>query len=464
MTESAPGSRPNVLFFFTDDQRFDTIRALGNDEIATPNIDRLARRGVAFRNAYIMGGSCGAVCMPSRAMLHSGRTLWHIDRQGQAIPEEHTTLGEALRATGYECFGTGKWHNGKRAYARSFSGGAEIFFGGMHDHWNVPAHDFDPTGAYDTQLPICVDPWNSRELKYRNCDHIHAGAHSTDIFCDATAEFLRGLGGDAPFFAYCSFMAPHDPRTMPKAFLDMYDPAKISLPPNYSPVHPFDNGEMSIRDEKLEAWPRTEAAVRRHTAEYYAMISHLDAGIGRVLDALDETGRAENTIIVFAGDNGLAVGRHGLMGKQSVYEHSVHVPLLMSGPGIPRGEERTGFAYLLDIFPTLCDLAGVETPGSVEGRSLAPVIVDDNATVRDGLSFAYKGIHRGARQGRWKLIEYLVDGRRRTQLFDLEADPWETDDLSADPAHAGDVERLRAWLAADCARLDDETGVEMLKA
>jgi arylsulfatase A-like enzyme len=250
---------------------------------------------------------------------------------------------------------------------------------------------------------------------------------------------------------------------MPSAFLDMYDPAKITLPPNYMPEHPFDNGEMTVRDEKLEAWPRTEEAVRRHTAEYYAMISHLDAGVGRVLDALDETGRADDTVIVFAGDNGLAVGRHGLMGKQSLYEHSVHVPLLMSGPGIPSGEERDAFAYLLDIFPTLCDLVGIETPGSVEGRSLAPVIADVGASVRDHLSFAYRHLHRGARDERWKLIEYLVEGVRTTQLFHLEEDPWEMNDLSSSPAHVAEVERLRSWLAGRCAELDDEAGLEVLK-
>ncbi|MHC5053121.1 MAG: sulfatase-like hydrolase/transferase [Planctomycetota bacterium] len=464
MSGPARGGRPNVLFFFTDDQRFDTIRALGNPEIVTPNIDRLVERGVAFRNAYIMGGTCGAVCMPSRAMLHSGRTLWHIEREGQGIPEEHTTLGETLRAAGYDCFGTGKWHNGPQSYARSFSAGAEVFLGGMGDHWNVPAFDFDPEGKYDSRLPFCKDPGLSRELGHRKGDHVHAGRHSTDVFCDATANFLRGLEGDRSFFTYLSFMAPHDPRTMPGAFLEMYDPAKLSLPPNYAPVHPFDNGEMSVRDERLEAWPRTEEAVLRHKAEYYAMISHLDAGIGRVLDALEETGRAEDTIIVFAGDNGLAVGRHGLMGKQSLYEHSIHVPLLMSGPGIPRGEEREGLAYLLDIFPTLCDLVGIETPASVEGRSLAPVLSDPGATVRERLSFAYRHLHRAATDGRWKLIEYLVEGRRRTQLFDLAADPWETNDLSTDPARAGEVEALRAWLLARCGDLDDPDGAKVLGA
>ena len=132
-------TQPNILFFFTDDQRFDTIHALGNEQIVTPNLDRLVENGTAFTNAYIMGGSCPAVCMPSRAMLMTGRTLYHLHEQGQGIPEEHVLLGETLQKAGYVTFGTGKWHNGPAAYARSFTDGAEIFFGGMNDHWNVPA-------------------------------------------------------------------------------------------------------------------------------------------------------------------------------------------------------------------------------------------------------------------------------------------------------------------------------------
>ena len=141
-------SKPNIVFFFTDDQRFNTIHALGNDEIITPNIDRLVANGVAFTHAHIPCGTSGAVCMPSRAMLNTGRSLFHIEGAGQSIPDDHTTIGEALQGAGYRTFGTGKWHNGARAYARSFTDGDEIFFGGMADHWNVPAFHYDPTGQY----------------------------------------------------------------------------------------------------------------------------------------------------------------------------------------------------------------------------------------------------------------------------------------------------------------------------
>jgi len=434
--------RPNILFLFTDDQRFDTIHALGNDQIATPNMDRLVARGTACTDAYIMGGSAAAVCMPSRAMLMTGRTLYHLQAQGQAIPEEHVLLGEALQAAGYATFGTGKWHNGPASYARSFSAGAEIFFGGMDDHWNVPACDFDPTGQYEPERPLVRDPWRSNEVAYRRCDHMAPGKHSSELFAEAAVDFLERYDLDRPFFAYVSFMAPHDPRTMPKEYLAMYEPDEVELPPSFLPEHPFDNGELRIRDEELAAWPRTPAEIRRHNAEYYAMITHLDAQIGRVLEALERTGQAENTIVVLAGDNGLAIGRHGLMGKQNLYDHSLHVPLLFSGPRIPQGKRCDAYCYLIDIYPTLCELAGVPVPATVEGTSLVSAM-GDGTQPRDALLFAYKDVQRAAQDRRFKLVEYAIEGRRTTQLFDLRTDPWELNNLAADPAYADRVAALR---------------------
>ena len=453
--------RPNILFFFTDDQRFDTIAALGHRQLRTPHMDSLVRNGTAFTHAHIMGGSAGAVCMPSRAMLMTGRTLYHIDGEGQGISEDHVLLGEALQRAGYTTFGTGKWHNGPRAYARSFTRGAEIFFGGMDDHWNIPACHFDPTGAYDFQAPFVRDPRRSNATESRRADHLTPGKHSSELFADAAISFLeehaRGTGGgDAkPFFAYVAFMAPHDPRTMPREYLEMYDPAEIELPPNYLPEHPFDYGEMSGRDESLEAWPRTEDAIRRHIAEYYAMITHLDAQIGRVLETLRRTGQEENTIIVFAGDNGLALGQHGLMGKQNLYDHSVRVPLVLSGPGVPRGQRSAAHGYLLDIYPTLCELVGIEKPETVEGLSLVPALRDPAQRSRDVVLCAYRGIMRSARDSQHKLIEYAGRAPRYTQLFDVAEDPWERRNLADDPAHAATVERLRAELQRWRTELDD---------
>ncbi|MHC4985242.1 MAG: sulfatase-like hydrolase/transferase [Planctomycetota bacterium] len=439
--------KPNVLFLFTDDQRFDTIGALGRLPIETPNLDRLVSRGVTFTHAHIPCGTSGAVCMPSRAMLMTGRTLFHIEGAGETISPDHVMMGEHFRRNGYRTVGIGKWHNGTESFARSFSDGAEIYFGGMADHWNVPASDFDPTGRYENLKPVCLDPWWSNKADAHHCDHIQPGVHSSGLFADAAIEFLRGFDGGDPFLMYVSFLAPHDPRTMPERYLEMYDPNSVELPPNFMPAHPFDNGELNVRDEQLAAKPRDPAEVRRHIAEYYAMITHLDFEIGRVLDDLDASGLAENTIIVFAGDNGLAVGQHGLMGKQSCYEHSVRVPLIFAGPGLPAGARRDAYAYLFDIYPTLCELCGLSVPESVEGVSLAGALQDGDEKVRETLFAAYCGWHRMVKDRRHKLIEYVVDGRHtQTQLFDLQADPWEMTNLAENPEHAEVMAGLRAEL------------------
>jgi arylsulfatase A-like enzyme len=440
--------RPNILFFFTDDQRFDTIAALGHPQIRTPNLDRLVERGTAFTDAYIMGGSCGAVCMPSRAMLHTSRSLYHLDGQGDSIPAEHALLGETLRAAGYDTFGTGKWHNGPDAYARSFSAGGQIFFGGMGDHWNVPACDFDESGRYDARVKVTTD-FHRQTVVERTADHVEAGVHSTELFCDAAVDFLRFRDSANPFFAYVSFMAPHDPRTMPQEFLDLYPPERIELPPNFLAEHMFDNGELRIRDEVLAAHPRTEEETRQHIAAYYAMITHLDDHIGRVLGVLEEQGQLDNTIVVFAGDNGLAVGQHGLFGKQNLYEHSVRVPLVFAGPGVPQGKRRDALAGLIDIFPTLCDLCDLEIPESVEGESLQPCLDDGTASVRDHFLFAYRNLMRGVRDADGhKLIETAAKGQVHSQLFDLRGDRWEMTNLAGEPAHAERMLLLRNQLTA----------------
>jgi arylsulfatase A-like enzyme len=449
-------ARPNILFLFTDDQRFDTIGALGHPEVITPAMDSLVQRGTAFTNAYIMGGSCGAVCMPSRAMLMTGRTLYHLEEQGQRIPEDHVLLGEILQAAGYTTFGTGKWHNGPASYARSFTTGAEIFFGGMDDHWNVPASDFDPTGSYDNVRPFIRDPFVTNQVSRRHVDHIRPGVHSSELFAGAAVDFLQNHDGNNPFFMYVSFMAPHDPRTMPREYLDMYDPTAVTLPENFMPTHPFDNGELQVRDELLADFPRTTDEVRRHIAEYYAMITHLDAQIGRIVSTLEARGWTENTIFVLAGDNGLAIGRHGLMGKQNLYDHSLHVPLLMAGPGVPKGETRDAYTYLLDIAPTLCDLIGQPVPVTVEGRSLMPTLQNSDNRVRNTLYFAYRGYQRAVQDERYKLIEYVVEGRRTTQLFDLHDDPWELRNLASDPSHRDRVAALRQEMRRWRDALDDD--------
>jgi arylsulfatase A-like enzyme len=448
-------NKPNILFLFTDDQRFDTIHALGNQEIITPNMDRLVESGTSFTQAHIPSGTSPAVCMPSRAMLHTGRTLFHIQDVGQQIPESHTTLGEAFRGAGYRTFGIGKWHNGPAAFGRSFSDGEAIFFGGMWDHWNVPLSHYDPSGKYDNQISFTQNFMQSNHPMKVHADYYSTGRHSSEIFSNAAIDFIDNYESEEPFLMYVSYLAPHDPRTMPERFNDLYDPDKISLPANFLEEHPFNYGARQIRDETLAPYPRTQTEVKRHIAEYYAMVSHLDYEIGRVLDALEQSGKAENTIIILAGDNGLALGQHGLMGKQNHYEHSIRVPLIFSGPHIPKGLRINQYAYLLDLFPSLCELAGVETPATVEGKSLLPLIDNPELRLRPTLYFAYTDSIRSIKNDKYKLIEYtgLV---RETQLFDLRNDPFETNNLYGQKDYEPTVQQLRLELIQQRDAWDDQ--------
>ena len=445
--------RKNVLFIVTDDQRFDTIHALGNPQISTPNLDRLAARGTAFMQAHIPSGICGAVCMPSRAMMHTGRTPFHLQGQGENIPPEQITLGETLKNAGYETIGLGKWHNGCPGYARSFTQGAKVFFGGMWDHWNVPTCRYDPSGAYDNVVNFVVDFFHSNQTIQQHCDEFNPGKHSSEMLTDAAIEMLKKNAGKGTFFEYVAYLAPHDPRTMPEAFRTMYRPEDIPLPPNFRETIETNYPLMRHRDEQLAAYPRNPDEIRRNIAEYYGMISHLDHEIGRLLDALHESGEEDRTIIVLTGDNGLALGQHGWMGKEDCYEHSIRVPLIFAGPGIPENRRLNAYVYLLDIYPTLCDLLGVDIPESVDGKSFARLLTDLEMEDRhrEDLYLAFEIWIRGVKDQRYKLIEYVNDdgpGQHFTFLYDLKDDPWEITNLAEKPEYRETLQRLRERMFA----------------
>lgn len=428
---SLQAARPNVLFLFADDQRADTIGAHGNPHIRTPNLDRLVGAGFSFRSNYCFGGNSGAVCVPSRAMLMTGKTWFHIDTVALA---GERLLPEHLAAHGYVTFGTGKWHNGQPSWLRAFQQGRAIMFGGMSDHSKVPVRDLGPDGKLTEQ--------RSGEK------------FSSELFADAAIAFLRGHDRSKPFFAYVAFTAPHDPRMPPLEFRQPYYRSLPPLPANFLPQLPFDNGAMNGgRDENLAPWPRTEAVIRDQLAEYYGLITHMDGQIGRILAALKETGQADNTLIVFAADNGLALGSHGLLGKQSVFEHSMRVPLVVVGAGIPAGKSSQAFTYLFDLFPTLCDALGIPPPPGMEGHSLRPLWEGTKTQVRDSVFLPYIKVQRSVRDQRWKLIAYPKLGH--LQLFDLQSDPHETTNLIGRVEYAGQVARLQKLMRQWQGRVGD---------
>jgi len=424
--------RPNILFLFSDDQRMDAVSAYGNVYIQTPNIDKLAHQGVKFTNAFCMGSHIGAVCEPSRAMLLSGKSLYNVYTELEGIE----TLPKTLRENGYITFGTGKWHNGRKPFREGFTHGRNIFFGGMSDHYNVPVVDMQEDGSFTEE-----------RLK----------GYSTDVFVDATLSFLQNYTtrkGEQPFFAYVAFTTPHDPRSPASEYTDHYKPEQMPLPPNYMPAHPFDLGIMRIRDENLGAWPRSPLQVKKQLADYYGMITHMDKRIGDILNALEQYGLMENTIIVFSSDHGLAIGSHGLLGKQNLYEASMKAPLIIKGPGIPANETRDALIYLFDIYPTLCNLVELPVPHRVDGIDLSAVIKGAKRDVRDALFTTYSDQQRAVKNHRWKLIRYPA--LHYSQLFDLKNDPYELNNLAGSEAHKEVLDTMHQTLQRWQTKMGDQ--------
>lgn len=418
--------RPNVIFIAADDQRADTIGALGNPFIQTPNLDRLYGRGFSFLNSYNMGGSSPAVCMPSRAMFMTGRATGNFweSKVGQTL-EGIPTMPEAFRAAGYHTHMVGKWHNGDASLVRSFVSGEKIRKNGPLDQEPYQ------TGWQNLQDGLLEDVKND-------------GRHHTTHIGNAACDFIYEHEQDKPFFMYVAFFAPHDPRIVPQRYSDRYRDkdgrSRIPAPVNFTPTHPFDQGDSLVRDEKLLPFPRQATAVQSELAEYYGMITQVDEEVGRIEDALRTKGLLDNTIIVYTSDHGLALGSHGLVGKQNLYEHSAKpVPIVFAGPGIKHGSTES-FAYLMDIFPTLADMSGVDLLADVDGKSLKPIIDGSKNQVNESIYGCYRQYQRMVRHKNWKLIYY--PHLEKTQLFNLEEDPHEMNDLADAPDQKRRIEEM----------------------
>jgi len=472
--------RPNIVVTIADDQRFDTISALGNSSIQTPGMDALVERGVAFTNAYHGGCTVHAVCCPSRAMLFTGRQLFGIPNVIKGWWEDGSErfetqnpdpacvpfLGELLRQNGYHCFGTGKWHNMPVSYIRNFNDGAAISYCGGNEvqksfqkkpnslhgkygktrpeamkrggHFNMPLYEYDATGEYNEYL-CYIEP-----------------RHSTEAFTEAVVDFIDAYQGDKPFFIYCAYTAPHGPSKTYQEWHDKYPAEKIPVPANYMPSHPFDNGGLFMEKRMADGWSMDENTARRANADHYAITAHMDDGIRRIQEALGRNGYLDNTIVIHTGDHGKSEGNHGLKGKQSLYEHAAKVPLLMAGPGIPSGKTIDSLVYQHDLFPTLLEAAGIPLPEGTYYRSLQPIMENSSSSrARTYLQNSYIDSQRMIRDKQYKLIEYNVRGTRYTQLFDLMNDPDELNDLSQSIEHSETITRLRKELKSWQNRVGD---------
>lgn len=466
--------RPNFLFILVDDQSPYDLKIYNPRSILnTPNLDRLAAEGVVFDGAYHMGSWSGAVCLPSRTMIMTGRTVWHIPCPGKSATNPNATnpelvppdmpqhtLPAVFNRAGYDTMRTCKVGNSYEP--------ANVQFAVRHDA--TKRGPTDETGS----------AWHAEQVL----------AYLADREARADKD---------PFLIYFGFSHPHDTRDGKPELLAHYgavnhtdrnslppaDPRQPLLPLNYLPAHPFDNTHMNVRDEVAVSgvWDRRdERTIRNELGREFACVENIDIQIGRVLRRLEEMGELENTYIFYTGDHGIAIGAHGLQGKQNLYQHTWRVPFIVKGPGVLAGERVEGNIYLLDVLATLCDLAGIEAPPTNEGISFRPVLEGKTERIRDVLYGAYSGGSkpgmRCVKKGDWKLIKYDSPelGVHVTQLFNLAENPYEflpehraaevtsltgvvpephQTNLADDPRYAEKRAEMEALLLAEMRRLDD---------
>ncbi|TFG49718.1 MAG: DUF4976 domain-containing protein [Candidatus Brocadiia bacterium] len=427
-------NKPNILFIFSDDQAFETVHALGCDEIETPNLDRLVKNGVTFTHAYNQGSWTGAVCIASRTMLNTGRFLWNAHGIYKTSEDERKSgrfWSEYMKSAGYDTYMTGKWH--LKADAN------KAFDITRHIRPGMPKEN---EAGYDRPIVGQPDQWSPSDKQFGG--YWEGGKHWSEVLADDSVEFLeRAAKTDKPFFMYLSFNAPHDPRQSPKEYVQKYPLDKVSVPDNFLTEYPYKDSigcGKELRDERMVPFPRTHYAVKVNRQEYYAIITHMDRQIGQILDALERSGKSDNTYIFFTADQGLAVGHHGLVGKQNMFDHSVRVPLMITGPNIPKNKKISAPVYLQDIMPTTLELAGITKPSHVQFKSLLPLINNDSRKHYDAIYGAYLDLQRMVTQGDYKLI--LYPQIPKALLFNLKKDPLEMHDLAQKPEHKRIMKKL----------------------
>ncbi|MBI3864291.1 MAG: sulfatase-like hydrolase/transferase [Planctomycetia bacterium] len=465
---AADSRQPNFLFIVVDDQSpFDLKVYDRRSALETPHIDRLAREGMVFDGAYHMGSFVGAVCTPSRHMIMSGRSVWHLPIAPGAIANgrcprglEQNTIPAVFNRAGYATMRTCKQGNSYEAADRLFT----------------VRHDATKRGG----TPETGSAWHGERVM----DYLRERHSSKET---------------KPFFIFYGFSHPHDERDGTPELLAKYgavnhtdkdhppaaNPKSPRLPLNYLPRHPFHHGHPDLRDEVAVSgvWERRdERTIRNELGRQFACSENIDRQIGRVCEQLAAMGELDNTYIFYTSDHGIAIGRHGLQGKQNLYQHTWRVPMIVKGPGIKPGTRVAGNIYLLDMLATFCDLAGMSAPETNEGISFRSVLEGRKTTVRDVLYGVYSGGTkpgmRTVKKGDWKLIQYdVLEGKvRETQLFNLAENPDELlkehhdpavivltgqtpadaqVNLAGDPRYAGKLKEMEALLLAEMRRLHD---------
>ncbi|MFM7245547.1 MAG: sulfatase [Planctomycetaceae bacterium] len=465
-----PGAnRPlNVLMIAVDDLRPD-IGCYGNSVVKTPNIDRLAARGVVFGRAYCQQ----AVCSPSRTSLMTGQRpdatrVFDLKTHFRTALPDCVTLPQHFKAHGYHCAALSKIYHRGYEDGRSWS----------EPHWypNGKSIDTDPddwTQQTTRKVGEGVEEYAAETPRADSGKGpaTEVSAKADDELPDGftAAEAVRRIAtlaaGEKPFFLAVGFLKPHLPFVAPKKYWDLYDPAAIPTPaidqlPDGAPSYAgHSNGEIHQYLDIPPGDPLPADVARRLRHGYYACISYTDAQVGRLLDALDAAGIADRTVVVLWGDHGWQLGDHGLWHKHTNFELATRAPLIIATPGCAAGATASAPVEFVDVYPTLVDACSVPPAGGLAGASLVPLLRDPQASVKPVAISQYprsKGesgtgpvMGYSVRDDRWRFTAWREDGGSRivaTELYDEREDPAETRNLAADPQYKAVVDRLSGHL------------------
>jgi len=453
----AKAERPNILFIAVDDLRPE-LGSYGQSQIISPHIDRLAASGTRFDRAYCMVPTCGA----SRASLFSGirptpdrfvRYTARIDEDSPGITPLHTHL----KNNGYQTYSLGKILH----YTEDQSDGWS------EKPWRPNRRDPNTHAMIKgwtnpPNLEALSEQSRNKRLPFASFNVADNGLGDGKTADEAVRRINELAQSEAPFFLAVGFFKPHLPFNAPKKYWDLYDDLEIDLPYNYFPpanapdeaIHNF--GELRNYAAVPKRGPVSDQMARTLIRGYYACVSYTDAQIGRLLDTLDETGLAANTIVVLWGDHGWNLGEHTLWCKHCTFETSMRAPLIIRTPEqvkAGKGNSSPALAEFIDIYPTLCELTGVEAPRHLEGQSLVPLIRDSTLP---GKGFAIGRFRNGdtIRTDRWRYTEYTSgqDGGKDSivarMLYDHSKDPDENRNLAVLPEYESIVARLSELLNA----------------
>ncbi|PCC37895.1 hypothetical protein CIK66_17005 [Brachybacterium alimentarium] len=445
-------TEPNILLISTDQQRYDMVAAAGNSAVSTPNLDRLAAQGALFENCYVQN----PVCSPSRASLMTSTyvSTHGLYENGVDIDPETRVFSKDLADAGYDCGLVGKFHLSSCFAGRTeprLDDGFRVF------RWAHDPYPGSSENAYHRWLRATRPELYERALEDRGLfDSMPTEVHYSHWIAEETISFLRtDRRRDQPFFFVSNFFDPHHGFGAPEEYIRRYD--DVELPPVNTR-----NGELDDKPEiqRLTSQRRgggmpsyvehTELELHEVRTAYYAMVSLVDDEVGRILDALDEEGLSENTIVVFTSDHGELLGDHQLLRKGPfMYDCSVRVPLIVRWPGVvEEGTRRTELVQWVDLAPTFLDAAGVDRPPQMQGESLMPLLRGEEIDWRDWALCQFRSSGDPANPGahltmlrhdRWKLVAHhglpSTTRARSGELYDLESDPGELENLWDDGAH-----------------------------